>query len=98
MTDGRFTIRQDSNCTTLENHVHALAIYFMRHNFVRTHQTFKVTPAMAAGVTSTFWEISDVVKVLEDWEDAAIGSKLTDGICIIRKKVGKKVLRGCFRL
>jgi hypothetical protein len=28
----------------------------------------KVTPAMAAGVTDKLWEMSDMVKVLEDWE------------------------------
>ena len=40
----------------------------MHYNFVRIHQTLKVTPAMAAGVTSKLWEVSDMVKVLEDWE------------------------------
>lgn len=28
-----------------------MVIYFMRYNSVRIHQTLKVTPAMAAGVT-----------------------------------------------
>jgi hypothetical protein len=32
------------------------------------HQTLRVTPAMAAGVTSRLWEMSDMVGVLEDWE------------------------------
>ena len=50
------------------NHAHMIAIYFMHYNFVRIHQTLKVTPAMAAGVTSKLWEMSDMVKVLEDWE------------------------------
>ena len=31
----------------LENHVAALALYFMYYNFVRIHQTLRVTPAMA---------------------------------------------------
>jgi hypothetical protein len=44
-------------------------IYFMHYNFVRIHQTLKITPAMAA-VTTNLWEISDMVKVLEDWEGA----------------------------
>jgi predicted cupin superfamily sugar epimerase len=35
---------------------------------VRVHQTLKVSPAMAAGVTDSLWEISDLVQVLEDWE------------------------------
>jgi hypothetical protein len=28
------------------------------------------TPSMAAGVTDKLWEMSDMVKVLEDWEVA----------------------------
>ena len=52
------------------NHTHMMAVYFMHYNFVRIHQTLKVTPAMAAGVTSRLWEMSDMVKVLEDWEAA----------------------------
>jgi hypothetical protein len=32
------------------------------------HQTLKVTPAMAAGVSPKLWEMSDMVRVLEDWE------------------------------
>jgi IS1 family transposase len=50
------------------NHDHMMAIYFMHYNFVRIHQTLKITPAMAAGVTPKLWEMADMVKVLEDWE------------------------------
>jgi len=53
-----------------ENHVHAVAIYFMHYNFVRIHQTLKITPAMAAGVTPKLWEMADLVAVLEEWESA----------------------------
>jgi hypothetical protein len=45
-----------------------MTIYFMHYNFVRIHQTLRVTPAMAAGVTGKLWEMSDMVKVLQDWE------------------------------
>jgi hypothetical protein len=38
----------------------------LHYNFVRIDQTLKITPAMAAGVTKKLWEMSDVVKVLED--------------------------------
>ena len=44
------------------------AIYFMHYNFVRIHQTSKMTPARAANVTPKLWEMSDTVKVLEEWE------------------------------
>jgi hypothetical protein len=40
----------------------------MHYNFVRIHQTLKISSAMAAGVTDKLWEMSDMVKVLEDWE------------------------------
>ena len=39
-------------------------------NFVRIHQTLRVTPAMAAGVADRLWEIADIVKLVED-ADAA---------------------------
>jgi hypothetical protein len=42
-----------------------MAIYFMHYNFVRIHQTLRVTPAMAAGVTDRRWEMADLVAVVE---------------------------------
>jgi hypothetical protein len=33
-------------------------------------RTLKITPAMAAGVTSRLWEMDDIVDVLETWEAA----------------------------
>ena len=66
----RFTRLTNAFSKKFENHVHAVAIYFMHYNFVRIHQTLKITPAMAAGVTSKLWEMSDMVKVLEEWEAA----------------------------
>ncbi len=50
------------------NHARMMAIYFMHYNFARIHQTLKVVPAIAAGVTSKLWEMSDMVRVLENWE------------------------------
>ena len=52
----------------LENHMHALSIYFMHYNFVRIHQTLRVTPAMAAGVTDTLWSLEDIVRIVDEWE------------------------------
>lgn len=54
----------------VENHFYALAIYFMHYNYVRIHQTRRVTPAMAAGVSKTLWSMDDIVKVVEEWEAA----------------------------
>jgi hypothetical protein len=40
----------------------------MFYNFVRMHQTLKVSPAMAAGVTTRLWEMTDVVDMIDAWE------------------------------
>ena len=37
----------------------------MYYNFVRIHQTTRVTPAMAAGVTHTLWEIEDIARLAD---------------------------------
>ncbi len=51
-----------------ENHAHMVSIYFMHYNFICIHQTLRVTPAMAAGVTSKLWEMTDLVAVVDEWE------------------------------
>ena len=68
MGNRRMTRLTNAFSKKAENHAHMMAIYFMHYNFVRIHQTLKITPAMAAGVTDKLWEMSDMVKVLEDWE------------------------------
>lgn len=64
----RFTRLTNAFSKKVENHVAAVALHTMYYNFVRIHQTLKVTPAMAAGVTDRLWEISDIVKLLEAYE------------------------------
>ena len=64
----RFTRLTNAFSKKLENHACAVSLHSMFYNFVRIHQTLKISPAMAAGVTDKLWEISDIVKVLEDWE------------------------------
>jgi hypothetical protein len=40
----------------------------MHYNFVRIHQTLRVTPAMEAGVTDRLWSLADVVGIVDEWE------------------------------
>lgn len=68
MQNRRMTRLTNGFSKKAENHAHAMALYFMAYNFVRIHQTLRVTPAMAAGVTDRLWEYTDVVKVVEEWE------------------------------
>jgi hypothetical protein len=64
----RFTRLTNAFSKKIENHAHSVALFAMYYNFVRIHKTLKVTPAMAAGVTSRLWEMGDIVGVLEAWE------------------------------
>ena len=64
----RFTRLTNAFSKKLENHGYAVALHQMFYNFTRIHQTLRVTPAMAAGVTDKLWDMTDIVKVLEDWE------------------------------
>jgi len=66
----RFTRLTNAFSKKLENHVHALSIYFMHYNFVRIHQTLRCTPAMEAGVTDRLWSLEDMVEIVGEWEAA----------------------------
>ncbi len=65
MSMRRFTRLTNGFSKKLENHCHALALYFVFYNFVRIHKTLKVTPAMAAGVSDRLWDMADIVALLE---------------------------------
>lgn len=54
----RFTRLTNGFSKKLENHVHALALYFLHYNWIRIHKTLRVTPAIAAGLTDKLvtWE------------------------------------------
>jgi hypothetical protein len=47
-----------------------LNAHFMHYNFVRIHQTLRVTPAMEAGVTDRLWSLEDMVGIVDEWEAA----------------------------
>lgn len=44
-----------------ENLLAAVRLHFAEFNFVRRHNTLRMTPAMAAGLTDRFWKITDLV-------------------------------------
>lgn len=67
MSMRRFTRLTNAFSKKLENHVYALALYFMHYNFARPHKTlaypYPRTPAMAAGVSDHIWEIEEIVNL-----------------------------------
>jgi hypothetical protein len=60
----RFTRLTNAFSKKVANHEAAVALHFMHYNFVRIHQTLRVTPAMAAGVTDRLWSIEDIAQLL----------------------------------
>jgi hypothetical protein len=49
-----------------------VAINDFAYNFIRIHRTLRVTPAMAAGVTSRLFDVSDLVSLpIESERDTA---------------------------
>jgi len=64
----RFTRLTNAFSKKVENHAHMVALHFMAYNFTRIHGTLKCSPAMAAGVSKTLWEVADIVTVVEEWE------------------------------
>jgi IS1 family transposase len=59
----RFTRLTNAFSKKIENHCHALALYFVYYNFCKIHQTLRVTPAMEAGLTKDIMEIKDIVNL-----------------------------------
>lgn len=66
MSMRRFTRLTNAFSKKVENLEHAIALYFVHYNFVRIHQTLKVTPAMEAGVSNRLWSVGDIVDLLEN--------------------------------
>jgi hypothetical protein len=63
----RFTRLTNAFSKKLENHMYALALYFMHYNFVKTHKTlanpYPRTPAMAAGLGDHIWGFKEIVNL-----------------------------------
>lgn len=57
----RFTRLKNAYSKKLDNLKAACALHFAYYNFCRVHQTLRVTPAMAAGLASSVWEIADLL-------------------------------------
>lgn len=61
----RFTRLTNAFSKKVENHALNVALFTTYYNFVRIHQTLRVTPAMAAGVSDRLWEIGDIVALVD---------------------------------
>lgn len=68
MSMRRFTRLTNAFSKKIENHAHALALYFVFYNFCRIHKSFRVTPAMEAGLVGTPMSLEDIVRLIDERE------------------------------
>lgn len=45
----------------LDNHKAAITLHFFHYNFMRIHQTLRITPAIQASVTNHIWTWGEFV-------------------------------------
>ena len=68
MSMRRFTRLTNAHSKKVENHCHALALYFTWYNFARQHGSLRVSPAMQAGIMDTLWSMEDIVRITDEFE------------------------------
>lgn len=61
----RFTRLTNAFSKKVENLNAAVSLHFMWYNFARIHQSLRITPAMAAGVTDHVWSLEEICGLLE---------------------------------
>ena len=57
----RYARRTNAHSHKLENHKACFALWVTWYNFVRVNTAVRMTPCMAAGITSTIWTIRDLL-------------------------------------
>ncbi|MGA9362846.1 MAG: hypothetical protein WBW16_00575 [Bacteroidota bacterium] len=67
----RFTWLTNAFSRKLENLKAALALHFFHYNFIRIHQSLKVTRAMEAGISKHIWTWSELLGINHESREAA---------------------------
>ncbi len=64
----RYTRLRNGFSRKMENHAAATALNYFAYNFVKIHNTLRMAPTMAAGVTDRLWNVEDLVALWETYE------------------------------
>ena len=67
MLNHRFTRLTNAFSKKIQNHQHALALFVFNYNFVRIHQTLRVTPAMEAGLADHVWTVREMLEKVSEF-------------------------------
>jgi hypothetical protein len=57
----RFTRLTNAFSRKMRNHAAAVALYVCWYNFCRVHETLRMTPAMALGITDRVWGMAQLL-------------------------------------
>jgi hypothetical protein len=60
----RYTRLSNGFSRKFENQMAAVAIDYFAYNFIKIHRTLRVSPAMAANVTTRLFDVMDLVNLL----------------------------------
>jgi len=61
----RFTRLTNAHSKKIENHEFAFALHSVYYNFVKIHETLRVTPAMEAGVSDHVWNFEELAALAD---------------------------------
>ncbi len=64
----RYTRLSNGFSRKIENHMAAVALNYFAYNFIKIHRTLRTSPAMAAGVTTRLFDVSELVALLVESE------------------------------
>jgi hypothetical protein len=70
MSIRRFMRLTNAFSKKFEHHAYAVALHFLYYNFCRVHKTLRITPAMAAGLTTRLWDVGHIVDLMDAEEIA----------------------------
>jgi len=62
MQSRRFTRLSNGFSKKLRNHEAAISLFIAHYNLCRVHETIRMTPAMALGVTDHIWTIGELIE------------------------------------
>jgi hypothetical protein len=62
----RFARLTNAHSKKLQNHRHAISLYFTFYNWTRIHKTLRTTPAMAAGITDRVWTMEEIIGLMDE--------------------------------
>lgn len=66
----RYTRLTNGHSKKFEHHCHMVSLYTVWYNYARINSAVKMAPAMAAGISSRLWEMSDIVALIDAREVA----------------------------